>query len=489
MTNAPSSLQRHVSADDTRGGLFPSVSPVGLFRTDTDGRCLAVNARWCEIAGLALAEALDEGWAQALHPDDRERVLAEWSRATREARGFESEFRFRRPDGVVTQVLAQALPERDTRGRISGFVGAITDLSRRLADEKELRASRERVELALLAKTEGYWDWNIATGAVHRSPHGLPLPCSPPGEVVLPARFLAQRIHPEDRSRVRDRMVAHLEGRAPLYECEHRLLADSGTWRWNLQRGRVVERDAAGKPLRMLGVDIDIDTRKQAEAEIELRNEQLRRLALRLALAEAHERRRIAAGLHDEVGQVLALARAKLGPLVETGARGDVPDRAGEIRALVDRAIQETRALTFELSSPILYELGLVAAVESLCEQLGKESGVGFRVETDGEPELLGEDLRTLLYRAVRELCRNVVKHARAPRAEVRLYTEEDRIRIVVADDGEGFDASEQARHFDTAGGFGLFAIREMCGQVGGSFEIESAAGKGARAILRVPLG
>jgi PAS domain S-box-containing protein len=120
-------LERRVSAE-ARGEPLPSVLPVGLFRTDTDGRCLAVNARWCEITGLAPAEALDEGWARALHPDDRARVLDGWREATQEARGFEQEFRFRRPDGTVAHVLAQALPERDTRGRISGFVGSVTDL-------------------------------------------------------------------------------------------------------------------------------------------------------------------------------------------------------------------------------------------------------------------------------------------------------------------------------------------------------------------------
>jgi len=81
VTNAPSLLERRVSAE-ARGEPLPSVLPVGLFRTDTEGRCLAVNARWCEITGLAPAEALDEGWARALHPDDRARVLDGWREAT-----------------------------------------------------------------------------------------------------------------------------------------------------------------------------------------------------------------------------------------------------------------------------------------------------------------------------------------------------------------------------------------------------------------------
>lgn len=236
-------------------------------------------------------------------------------------------------------------------------------------------------------------------------------------------------------------------------------------------------------------VDDCTDRHLGAETELEHRNGQLRRLALELALAQDRERRRIAAGLHDDLGQILAVVRAKLGQLIETAAHGDVPYQAGEIRALVDRVIHATRALTFELSSPILHELGLVAEVESLCERLGKESAVRFAVEGERGPAPLAQDLGILLYRAVRELCLNVVKHARASHALVSVHAEGDRIRIVVTDDGEGFDSAGHAPRFDAAGGFGLFAIREMSGQLGGSFEIDSAPGKGTRAVLSVPFG
>ncbi len=345
--------------------------PVGIFRTDADGRYLTVNAHWSEITGLASAEALGQGWAQALHPDDRDRVAEEWNRAMRENRNFASEYRLQRPDGAVIPVLGQALAERDARGEIIGFIGAVADRTREAQLQKRLRDSAEK--------------------------------------------------------------------------------------------------------------------HKRAEADLGIRNEQLRCLATQLALAQEEERRRIAMGLHDEVGQRLAIARAKLGQLLETGAHDGGAGLAVEICALVDRVIAETRSLTFELSSPVLHELGLAAALESLCEQLGKDSGIRFRVEAAREPESLARDLRILLYRSARELCLNVVKHARASAAEVRLHNDKDWVQIVVADQGEGFDAS--ARHFGPAGGFGLFALQEIASRVGGRFEIESAAGRGTRAALSVPLG
>ena len=196
--------------------------------------------------------------------------------------------------GEACACSARCRRERDARGGITGFLGALTDLTR-------------------------------------------------PGEVEPDIQALEQLIHPEDRARSRDLLRAHLEGRTPLYESEYRVATGSGTWRWHLLRGRVVERDAAGKRLRMLGVNIDIERQKRAEAESELRSDQLRQLALELALAQERERRRIATRLRDEVGQILAVARAKLGQLLEAAARGDVPALAGDIRAPVDRAIENTR--------------------------------------------------------------------------------------------------------------------------------------------------
>lgn len=470
-------------------GPLECVWPVGIFVTDPAGLCLSVNDRWCEIAGLGAAEARGEGWARALHPEDRERVPDEWRRATREDRAFESRFRFQRPDGEATWVLGQALPERDAEGRITGFVGSVTDLTQQIRIEQELRESEERLQLTLDATAEGTWDWDIATGEIQISPHWLRLLGYAPGEIEPNASGLERLIHPEDSDRVRKHLAEHLSGRAPMYRCEHRLRTRSGGWRWNLHRGRVVERDADGNPLRMLGVDIDIGERKRAEEELARRAEQLRALALRLTLTEERERRRIASGLHDDVGQALALVRLKLEQLAETGSGDELAARADELRALLDRAIRGTRSLAFELSSPVLHELGLAAAVESLCEQLGQESGVKFRVLADSAPGALDADLRVLLFRSIRELCHNIVKHARASRAEVRIDSVDDRCRIVVRDDGAGCEAADLERASGPGGRLGLFAIRETSNQMGGSFEIESAPGKGTRASLDIPLG
>ena len=112
------------------------VSPVGIFYADPRARCIYVNDRWCEIAGLSADEAAGTGWVRALHPDDRERVLDEWRRAAEEGCHFNSEYRVERPDGEVAWVFAQGVAETAADGFVAGYVGTITDIT-------ELRRAQE----------------------------------------------------------------------------------------------------------------------------------------------------------------------------------------------------------------------------------------------------------------------------------------------------------------------------------------------------------
>jgi PAS domain S-box-containing protein len=113
-------------------------TPYGIFRSDAEGGCLYVNQRWCELSGLAVEEALGDGWIAALHPDDRERVLGEWSDAATSGRDSIVEYRFRRPDGGVSWIEGYATALHDEQGAVSGWVGTCLDLTARKQAEREL---------------------------------------------------------------------------------------------------------------------------------------------------------------------------------------------------------------------------------------------------------------------------------------------------------------------------------------------------------------
>jgi signal transduction histidine kinase len=224
-------------------------------------------------------------------------------------------------------------------------------------------------------------------------------------------------------------------------------------------------------------------TQRASERRILDYQEKLRQMAFDASLAEERERRRIAADLHDRIGQALTLANMKLESLRKHEGEPSVIDEAVD---LIAQSIVDTRSLIFDLSPPILYELGLRDALCWLAEDLRNRSEIQIEIKDDGLPKPLGDETAGVLFRAVRELLTNVVKHAQTAVASVSLRRTHDQLQIDVEDQGVGFDAS--AAPAPSASGFGLFSVREQMSRLGGSLEVESHEGAGTRVSLRLPL-
>lgn len=124
---------------EQRYASLTAAAPVGIFSTDADGNSVYINQRCCEMLGLSPEETTSNGWQQALHPEDRERVLAETIRSRQENRPFQEEYRILRPDGTEIWVLGQAVTELDSEGKIIGYVGTITDITDRKRAELTLQ--------------------------------------------------------------------------------------------------------------------------------------------------------------------------------------------------------------------------------------------------------------------------------------------------------------------------------------------------------------
>jgi signal transduction histidine kinase len=232
----------------------------------------------------------------------------------------------------------------------------------------------------------------------------------------------------------------------------------------------------------------DISERKKAEEDIHSYQQQLRSLAAELSLAGEREGRRIATILHDHIGQILAMSKIKLGSLMESSLSCVDDGSIKEIREYVDHAISYTRSLTFELSPPILYDLGLEASLEWLSEQIIEQFSIVCEFENDSHLKPVSEEIRVFTFTAVRELLANVVKHAHASRAKVTARRINRNMVIHVADDGVGFNPSKLKTHLYDNKGFGLFSIRERLRHLGGQMEVKSAKERGTRVILEEPL-
>jgi PAS domain S-box-containing protein len=243
----------------------------------------------------------------------------------------------------------------------------------------------------------------------------------------------------------------------------------------------------------IFGIVIDVTMRKQAEIKILDYQRRLKALASQLTIAEEKERRAIAADLHDHVGQSLALARVQLASARKSVTESKLADKLDEISDTLLKSIKDVRMFMLELSSPATHARGLSSAIS---EWLGSQIANRHNLKTefidnipDNRRKSLDPNVQTILFRNVRELVVNVVKHARASKVKVRIEDKNASIRIIVEDDGIGFEASAVTQAGSKTGGFGLFSIEELMANLGGNLKIVSEPGKGCTAILSAPMG
>ena len=201
-------------------------------------------------------------WEALLHPEDRDATLAA-VQACREGRRtvYDVEFRMRHLDGSWRWIFARANFVRDAQGAPVRMLGSHTDITERKRANEALAASEERFKYVLDATEDGVWDLNLSTGAVYFSPQWERLLGYAPGETPQQREFFYGIVHPKDRAAVDRTMQEHLDGHTPIKQLEVRLRTKAGGYCWFLDRGKVVARDAAGTPVRMVGTITDISER------------------------------------------------------------------------------------------------------------------------------------------------------------------------------------------------------------------------------------
>jgi signal transduction histidine kinase len=224
--------------------------------------------------------------------------------------------------------------------------------------------------------------------------------------------------------------------------------------------------------------------RRAAELELQRRQETIRQLAAEVALAEQKERRRTATVIHDDICQILAFAKIKLGETREAQSEAKREEGLQRVNDLLGEAIQDARNLIYDLSNPVLLEQGLTAALEWTADNARDRHGLPIEMVLEGVVPRLPENVEVTVFQAVKELLNNVVKHAEATHVALKIACVPPKVSITVMDDGCGFDPATLAVY--GGGGFGLLNLRERLAYVGGTMEIESSPGRGCRTTITV---
>lgn len=218
-----------------------------------------------ELEAAAIQQNSGLTWAM-IHPDDLE-AFSESSTLSRQTLSqWKWEWRIITPSGKIKWLLSVSQPEKKFNGDIiwNGFVQDITD---RKEAEAALKISSERLEMALACGQNGLWDWNLVTGEVDLSSQWYEMLGYERGDLPEHISSWELLIHPDDAPAVLDGLNQHIENATSTYSVDHRLRSKSGEWKWILTTGQVVERDSAGKAMRMVGTNKDVSDRKLAEEE------------------------------------------------------------------------------------------------------------------------------------------------------------------------------------------------------------------------------
>lgn len=279
-----------------------------------------------------------------------------------------------------------------------------------------------------------------------------------------------QLVHPDQSASIEAQSLARLAGKAAPNRYETVIVRKDG-------RAVPVEVSAAltvwkGRPAA-LAIMRDIGNQKRTE-------EERRRLAASLLEVQEEERKKISAMLHDHLGQLLTLTRLELGSVgVQDEASKKSVDSALQ---RLDEALGSVRRLAVSLRPPILDDLGVQAALETLTEEFADGSGIETSFRRTGRAPELSNAEETCLYRVLQEALTNAVKHSAATVIEVTLRTDEAETRLEVRDNGKGFDTETPGQK-----GLGVIGMRERLLQCGGSLDVESGKGSGTTIVAHVP--
>ncbi|MCD6673178.1 MAG: PAS domain-containing protein [Burkholderiaceae bacterium] len=462
-------------------------------------------------------------WLSAvpLHPDDRRLLVdaVDEHLAGRTPR-IDAEYRvFDRSTGAYRWVQTRGQCFRDGQGRAQRVAGATVDISERKRtqealrqSEQALRESEERYQLAVDGANEGLWDWDLPSDMLFLSPRAQQvLSLGPGGEPRRPRRdwIALATYHPDDVSRTRAALAAHLQGRTPNFDVEYRLRHADGHWHWYRQHG-IALRDAAGRAYRMAGSMEDVTDRKNAEADRDRLEQQLRQAQKLEAMGT------LAGGIAHDFNNILA-AILGYGEMAQkeaaegTGLRRhiDATISAGmRAKSLVERILAFSRSGMGE-RKPVHVQ----AVVAEVLDQVAASMPGGIRLERRldaGDAAVLGDT--TQIHQVVMNLCANAVqaigsKGALSVRVDAVDFDTPERVttselaagayvRLVVADTGVGmpprlleriFDPFFTTRDIGVGTGLGLSLVHGIVTDLGGGIAVASRPGEGTTMTVYLP--
>jgi len=481
-------VARALEKERDRAQQYLDLAGVLFLALDAEGKVTLANRKTCEVLGCSDEEILGADWCREFLPAPIENQVRQVRQKLIQGNGKTVEFYenpVRTRQGQIRLIAWHNVSLQDESGRVIGSLSSGLDITERKQAEKALQESEQRYH------------------ALFENTHTVMLLIDPESGAIVDANQAACSFYGYSREafarkNILDLNILSVEEVFEELQRAKKKERRGFNFRHQLADGSLVDVEVFNGPILIQGKPLlfsiihDITKRKQDEEQIQAYQKQLRCLSSELTLAEAREQERIAVQLHDTIGQDLALGLMKLGSIRREAFTAGVLQPLDEGMSLIEKAVHDTQTLTFDLGFiTLLKRFGYERTVAQWLEKQVREAhGIQTEFADDGRAKPLTDEVRILLFEAVRELLVNVIKHAQARHVKVSVAKKDRRIEVEVQDDGIGMPP-EHLREFMPrfgGGGFGLFSIRERLNHMGGELIIQSNKGRGTRVTLRAPL-
>jgi len=431
--------------------------------------------------------ASPRSWMDAIHPEDRERVVEVLDDHELQS-APNMVYRVIRPDGSTRWVHARGFPVHDEIGAVVRVAGIAADITERKQAEEALRKSERVLREAESLGHTGSWEHDLVTGEIFNTDENLHLFFGDDRSKGASFEDYTQATHPDDREFVMRRHAQLLAEGGPR-DIEYRVVWPDGNVHVLFGRATVV-RDELGQAIRTYGTNLDITARKQAEEQLKATSEQLRALSASVQSAREEESKRIAREIHDELGGALTSWKWDLEEIREIVSEPMDSSQVVALQTKIDAMIKlsgttldTVKRLASELR-PMALELGLAEAIEWQALQFESRTGIAVKLERPLNKIDLNNEQSTAIFRILQEALTNILRHAKATKVAIMAREESGQFLMSIKDNGRGISESEKSGPQS----LGLLGMRERAHLVSGEIKIESTEGKGTEVTIRIPL-
>jgi len=390
-----------------------------------------------------------------------------------------------KPDGEITWINVNSNPVKQANSdTVTGTVTIFTDITAERNAFRSLSESENRIRMALDRTGDNAWEYNFKTGKTWFSAannHFLGYTAEELSEYTNEDKWW-QSTHPDDKILLIKNDEEYRAGTLESHSMEYRIFHKDGTMKWVLDRGVVIERDADGKPVRIVGTHTDVSKEKEMHLELMAQKEKKRKDIVEAVLqAQENEREQIANELHEGVAQVLASVKMILDRVVT-----DPSKAAAELRLAnekITEVVNELKFISQNINTSSLKIIGLTQTITDFVESVAAHSTVRFHLdlsEFDHEIEI-DFPVQLALLRIVQEKVRNIIRHSNAANAYIKLFAQDNIIELQIKDDGVGFDTE------NSKWGLGFKNIYSRAEQYNGKVSITSSKGSGCLFEVKLP--